>query len=318
MNETLPGGILSMTGEAADRLLRLGDGDAALLYLHLLRGAQAAPLGWDQGRRSAAFRKLLELGLARAEQEPAPPASPPEPEAPPEYSTADLTRELEQDPVFSGLAGEMERRLGRLLSTADLRTLYTLYDYLDLPAEVILMLTTWCVQEFRRKYGGERRPRMAQIRQEAFRWHRQGVTTAEAAEAHLRALTALQDREREVLPLVGITGRAPVERERKYLAQWIGQGFRNDALALAYEKTVMKKGSMDWSYMNGILRRWHEKGLHTAGQVAAADSDYPRRAPGGTVTATPPGALHQPPASQVREDMERARRLMEEMKRKGE
>ena len=69
MNETLPGGILSMTGEAADRLLRLGDGDAALLYLHLLRGAQAAPLGWDQGRRSAAFRKLLELGLARAEQE---------------------------------------------------------------------------------------------------------------------------------------------------------------------------------------------------------------------------------------------------------
>ena len=316
MDAVLPGGILSMTGEAADRLLRLGDGDAALLYLHLLRGAQAAPLGWDQGRRSAAFQQLLRLGLAQPEQEPAPPATPPEPEAPPDYSTADLTRELECDPVFAGLAGEMERRLGKLLSTADLRTLYTLYDYLDLPAEVILLLTTWCIQEFRRKYGTDRLPRMTQIRQEAFRWHRQGITTAEAAEAHLKQLSALRSRERAVLPLVGIVGRAPVERERKWLSQWIGQGFADDALSLAYEKTVMKKGSMDWSYMNGILRRWHEKGLHTAAAVTAADSDYPRRTPHPAATA--PGALHQAPASQVHQDMERARRMMQKLKKEGE
>ena len=311
MDAVLPGGILSMTGEAADRLLRLGDGDAALLYLHLLRGAQAAPLGWDQGRRSAAFQQLLRLGLAQPEQEPAPPATPPEPEAPPDYSTADLTRELECDPVFAGLAGEMERRLGKLLSTADLRTLYTLYDYLDLPAEVILLLTTWCIQEFRRKYGTDRLPRMTQIRQEAFRWHRQGVTTAEAAEAHLKQLSALRSRERAVLPLVGIVGRAPVERERKWLSQWIGQGFADDALSLAYEKTVMKKGSMDWSYMNGILRRWHEKGLHTAAAVQAGDRDpRPVRAGGGTPPPPPAGEERR-----AREDMDRMRRLMEQMKR---
>ena len=33
----LPGGVLAMTGQAADRLLKLDSGDAALLYLHLLR-----------------------------------------------------------------------------------------------------------------------------------------------------------------------------------------------------------------------------------------------------------------------------------------
>ena len=32
----LPGGVLAMTGQAADRLLKLDSGDAALLYLHLL------------------------------------------------------------------------------------------------------------------------------------------------------------------------------------------------------------------------------------------------------------------------------------------
>ena len=38
---SFPGEVLAMTGQAADRLLKLDNGDAALLYLHLLRhGAQ--------------------------------------------------------------------------------------------------------------------------------------------------------------------------------------------------------------------------------------------------------------------------------------
>ena len=35
---------------------------------------------------------------------------------------------------------EVERRLGKKLSANDLRSLYTLYDHLALPAEVVLML----------------------------------------------------------------------------------------------------------------------------------------------------------------------------------
>jgi DnaD/phage-associated family protein len=315
MDAVFPGGILSMTGEAADRLLKLGDGDAALLYLHLLRGPQAGALGWPEERRRAAFERLLRLGLAQAEQYTPAPAKP-EPDGPPDYSTADLTRELEGDPTFRGLASEMERRLGKLLSTADLKTLYTMYDYLDLPAEVILLLTTWCIQEFERKYGRERRPRMSQLRQMAFRWHRAGVTTAEAAEAHLKKLSAVEGRQREILELLGIRDRLPVERERKYIAAWVEQGFADDALLLAYEKTVVKKGSLEWSYMNGILRRWHEKGLHTAAQVAASDSDHPRRPQAGD--REPPGAIHPPQAGQVQSSVEQMRRLVAQMKQEKE
>ena len=309
MEPVFPGGILSMTGEAADRLLRLGDGDAALLYLHLLRGPQAGALNWPEERRRAAFDRLLKLGLTRAEQYPAAPAKP-EPDSLPEYSTADLNRELEQDSTFAGLVREMERRLGKLLSTADLKTLYTMYDYLDLPAEVILLLTTWCIQEFERKYGKERRPRMTQLRQEAFRWHHRGVTTAEAAEAYLKKMSEQEGRQREIMYLLGIRDRLPVDRERKYVAAWVEQGFEDDALTLAYEKTVMKKGNLDWSYMNGILRRWHEKGLHTAAAVAAADSDYPHRR---NTAKEPPGAIHPPDADQVHSSVEQMRRLMRQM-----
>ena len=67
----LPGDILSMTARAADRLMGAGNGDAALLYLWLLRrGGRLEPeaarraLKWDVPRLEAALSALVGLGLA--------------------------------------------------------------------------------------------------------------------------------------------------------------------------------------------------------------------------------------------------------------
>ena len=100
---------------------------------------------------------------------------------------------------------------------------------------------------------------MSQIRKEAFVWHRLGVDTPEAADAHVRTLSALRDREKSILPRLGIAGRLPVEAERKYISSWVEMGFDDDAIALAYERTVLKKGSLVWPYMNSILKSWHQK-----------------------------------------------------------
>ena len=54
----LPGEILAMTGQAADRLLKLDKGDAALLYLHLLRRGDLSRLGWPEPRLTAALEGL--------------------------------------------------------------------------------------------------------------------------------------------------------------------------------------------------------------------------------------------------------------------
>ncbi|MFR4561730.1 MAG: DnaD domain protein [Flavonifractor plautii] len=61
----------------------------------------------------------------------------------------------------------------------------------------------------------------------------------------------------------------------------------------------MKKQSMDWSYMNGILRRWHEKGLHTLAAIQAGDRP---QAGAGRRTILPAAASRE--AEQAREDME--------------
>lgn len=293
----LPGDILSMTSAAADRLLKSGNGDAALLYLHLLRrsgefSAEYArkALAWPEERVRSGYDALVSMGLADKKAELPPAAAPPEPDEPPAYTSADIARELENGGDFPHVVQGVQQMLGKVLSTADLQILYSLYDYLALPAEVVMLLTTWCVEECERKYGQGRKPRMSQIRKEGFIWRRLGVDTAEAADAHIRALSALQTRERAILPLLGISGRTTVEGERKYIAAWVDMGFDDEAIRLAYEKTVLKKQSLNWAYMNSILKNWHLKNLHTVDQVEAGDSAY-RRGP-SQGQPSPPNPKH--------------------------
>ena len=68
MSQTLiPGSILAMTDQAADRLLKLDSGDAALLYLHLLRRGSPQGLPWPLQRLQTALDQLKSVGLAPGE-----------------------------------------------------------------------------------------------------------------------------------------------------------------------------------------------------------------------------------------------------------
>lgn len=269
----LAGEVVSMTGETADKLLKL-PGDAALLYIALCRAggdpsAAEGRLGWETLRLSAAYESLQGAGLVGARPAAAVPAL--RDNAPPEYNTRDVVAALEGDASFAALQREVERRLGAMLTPTDLKQLYTIYDYLALPPEVILTLTIWCVEEMEEKYGIGRRPRMSQIKKTAYRWRDLGIDTLGAAEEFLQRQKGLHARERELLPKLGVRGRAPLDKERDYLAAWIDWGFPDEVILLAYERTVLKKQTMSWPYMNSILKSWHGKGLHTVQAVEAGD-----------------------------------------------
>ena len=106
----LPGSVLAMTDQAADRLLRLDSGDAALLYLHFLRHGDLSHLTWSQQRLDTALDQLKKLGMA-PEQPPV--SAPPVPETPPpEYSLEDITAALKENTsTFPALCDEVEKKM---------------------------------------------------------------------------------------------------------------------------------------------------------------------------------------------------------------
>ena len=276
----MPNEILSMTAQAARRVVELGDGDCALLYLALLeRGGDVAAaqgkLNWSRARLEQAYGRLAAQGLvdgAGLETQPAPPEL--KDDRPPDYGRGDVLNALEREPEFAGLYREMERLLGRTLSDTDLKSLYTIYDYLQLPVEVILLLTGYVTRTLRRQAGRSEGvyPRMPQIRKEAFVWKRLGIDSAEKAEEYFRRQQAVDSREWAILSLVGVTERRPaVEKEREYINRWVEMGVSDGLIRLAYERTVYRKGTMNWPYMSRILQSWHQSGYTTPEQVEAGE-----------------------------------------------
>ena len=131
-----------VSGPVLRRLIGSGSGDAALLYLCLLRRRgeisteQAGrELKWDRMRLQTAEDELRAMNLLGAgEQREAAPSPPPA------YEREDVLNCLEHSEEFRCLTAEVERKLGKKLSTPDLGTLLGLYDYLGLPADVIYLL----------------------------------------------------------------------------------------------------------------------------------------------------------------------------------
>ena len=315
----LPNEILSMSAQSARRLVEAGDGDAALLYLALLDrgtgpdGAQAR-LHWSQERLDRAWERLATLELVEQRRAPAPQAAPEE--KPPEYSRKDLADALEREPDFQGLYQEVERIVSRPLTDNDLKCLYTIYDYLALPSEVILLLTGYTARRLRRqKNGGSLRIRVPQIQKEAFRWKRLGVDTVERAEEYLRRQELVDRREWKILSIIGVTTPRPaVEKEREYIERWVEMGLSDELIALAYERTVYQKKEMNWPYMNRILQSWHQAGYTTAQQVRAEDRPPQRRRSGQKQAGR---ENFQPSSERIRKNADWLDQFLEEQKKEG-
>ena len=60
--------------------------------------------------------------------------------------------------------------------------------------------------------------------------------------------------------------------EEQYLTAWIGMGFPDESIRMAYERTCENTGALKWAYMNSILKSWHENGLHTPQEIARGDT----------------------------------------------
>lgn len=296
-----------ITGEDADRLLAGGDGAAALVYLHALRRgelsvtAAAGELGMTEQAVSAAAAALRSMGLLKSRE-------PLRSTEMPEYSPADIVSRAGRDRVFENLVDAVQHSLGRLLSTPDMKLLFGIYDHLGLPAEVIMLLVTHCIETYRESHGEGRVPTMRYIEKEAWYWAGQEIVDLESAEEHIRRENERKSSLYRTAELMQIRGRELSPGERRYIEGWLDLGFGPEALAMAYDRTVLGTGKLAWRYMDKIVRSWHEKGLHSPEAIQSGEPRQQRR---------PAEAEEAPrPAPGADPEVERLRRVYERMNSK--
>lgn len=250
------------------KLLAAASGDAALFYLYIRAGGQVPEaehaLRMNAARVEYAVACLKQLGLWPEAPKALRPAEPPV------YTEEDLLWEQKKNGGFQHLVGETQRRLGKLLSTEELKILLSIYDYLGMPAEVISVLISFCIQRARAR-GGQRQPSMRIIEREAYHWSDLGIDTLEEAAAHMQLQLDQQAKLSKIRKILQLGDRKLTPGEEKLALQWIEWGFGEPEISLAYEKTCMNTGSLKWPYLNSILKSWHGKGLHTVAAIEAGD-----------------------------------------------
>ena len=153
-----------------------------------------------------------------------------------------------------------------------MRKLLGLYDFLGLPADVIFLLVNYCIDRKARQFGEGRLPTMREIEKEGYGWARRELFSSAAADAYIRAEKQKRRRFPAYMDALQLGGRNPAPAEEKYMDAWSEMGFPPETVAIAYDKTVLRCREFKWPYCNGILKRWHEKGLHTPEQVSAENA----------------------------------------------
>ena len=263
--------IETLTIEQADlrKLFGTGSADTAMLYLYLRCGnpieAAAEELPMSHTQISCAGATLRQLGLWSGEK-----AASFVPGERPAYSETDVMRAMDADGDFRSLYGEVQRLLGKNLNTEELKILLGFTRYLGLPNEVISMLVCYCKERNRRK-GSTRNPSLRTIEKEAYAWAEQGIDTLEEAAAFIQARNARNTRMEKLKRQLQIYGRNLTAGEERFAESWLEMGFEEEVIAMAYERTCLNTGGLSWAYMNKILQRWHEAGLHTAEDVKRGD-----------------------------------------------
>lgn len=266
------------------KLLGAASGDAALLYLYLRSGndpeGAAQALNLNTSRLACATATLRQLGLWQQEQRVVIAGERPS------YTEKDVLSAVDTDKDFRSLYGEIQRLLGRNLNTEELKIILGFIRYLGLAPEVICLLVCYC-KERARKRGSLRNPSLRTIEKEAYAWAERGIDTMEEAAAFIQNQNLRDSKLGRIMETLHIRGRNLTPGEEKYARQWLEMGFDTDAIAIAYDRTCLNTGNMNWAYMNRILTRWYEAGLMTAQQIESGDqkTNVPKGASGQLGTA---------------------------------
>ena len=181
----------------------------------------------------------------------------------PHYSADELSLYCQEHASISNLFTICEKYLGRLLSATDQQVLYGLYDWLNLPLDLIEYLVEYCTSN--------NHTHIRYIEKVALGWVDQGITTVESAKAQ----AAVTKKYRTILKALGMTGETITKHQRKLLDKWLTDyAFDLSVILEACNRTVTYSSSPSLNYLGSILDKWHDKGIKTVEDIERLDKNH--------------------------------------------
>ncbi len=266
----LPDGELRVIRcDITDKIISCGDSDSALLYLYVVKTGTRLDdtvamreLNFSKDRYEKAVFTLTNIMIEQ--QANLETINEPQKARKPNYTSNEIRLAVTTDHKFSAVCDSAEDALGTLLSDKDIRSLYMIYDYLGLPAEVIIELLSYLKRD-RQKIDRHT------IEREAYLWTDAGIYTYADAQKHLEKIEAEKPLMDAIFKYINVVGRDPSMKERQFASACINRGFTPEAVELAIERMYANIEQFSLNYLKKILISWHEKGVHTVSEITAIE-----------------------------------------------
>lgn len=174
-----------------------------------------------------------------------------------------LLQELAANEEFTWTCHVIESYLDRPMKPNETRLVSYLYGTLNFSKDLLLYLYEYCISLGKTNNN--------YIQAVALSWDEQGVTTPEEAEKVSTAYNSAYNAVSKSLAL----GRALATVEKKCVDRWQNIWKMDLSVILeACNRTILKVHKADFKYIEGILERWQQSGVHTLQDVEKADLAY--------------------------------------------
>lgn len=191
------------------------------------------------------------------------------------YDSATIADAITSNEEFALVCRIASDNLEKILTKNDHSSLFYLYDFVRLPAPVICGIIQECCKNEKKS--------LQYIVKKAISLYEDGIDTYEKYEAYLEKQEYINSEIGKLKKLFGIGDRALTTKESKAFDTWFSDwSLPFDMVRLAFEKTVDNTGKVSVTYMNSILKRWHESGFTSvedvnkgeAGRTAGTESSF--------------------------------------------
>ncbi|MBQ7160888.1 MAG: DnaD domain protein [Clostridia bacterium] len=152
------------------------------------------------------------------------------------------------------------------LNYTDTNSIVSMMHHLGVDGTFVLMLSEYCARKGKCS--------LAYVTKTAYTLYDDGVDTAEKLEAYITARDSYLDMENRLRRMFGIGSRALTAKEKNCFEEWNDRGTDEEMIRMAYDVTVEKTGKYTVSYLEKVLRNWHDKGYKTAEDVERAEKEY--------------------------------------------
>lgn len=295
--------VFAVPSSVVDKYIKLASGNALKLLLYLTRhGGESftaeilrAELGFEElGELEDAALFWVQRGIISAKStksasvlcaadpeanEPQPIAATPSADAsvtekrssvmrakPVAVSNGDIGRSIKSSPQMKMLFEEAEKMYGRALNERERQVINQLSEHYGLPCDVSLMLLGYCFKIDKAT--------PAYISKVAENWANEEIMTVRLADEKIRALEKQSNVEQRICNAMGLTSRPSVAM-RDFIKVWaIDEGFGEDMIMLAYDKTLGGAGKWSTAYAAKILEGWKALGITTPEAAEKADEEY--------------------------------------------